>query len=156
MQHSGIRQIGRTLLTLAGILLLIIFGTRAASQATSLAAVGGQAKKTALPTLNNPLQLATLKSDVLGWATPRAAAESDSAVSISQVGTASSQAPKPVSSVQASVDDIVATVRQKAQLASPNSFSYTLSDSHRLVNQSAEHAASDLRNTQLLDKSRQN
>jgi len=45
MQHYGLRQFGRTVLTIAGIILLVIFGTRAASQANSVTAVGGESKK---------------------------------------------------------------------------------------------------------------
>ena len=49
MQHSGLRQFSRTILTVVGILLLIIFGTRAASQASSLTAVGGRPKPSSFP-----------------------------------------------------------------------------------------------------------
>lgn len=44
-QHTGLRQVGRTILTITGIVLLIIFGARAASQASNLAAVGGKTKQ---------------------------------------------------------------------------------------------------------------
>lgn len=50
MQRSVFHGFGKTLLTIIGIVLLIIFGTRAASQASSLAAVGGSgAKKGSMP-----------------------------------------------------------------------------------------------------------
>jgi hypothetical protein len=45
MHHFRLRRFGRTLFTITGIALLIIFGARAASQAGSLAAVGGEVKK---------------------------------------------------------------------------------------------------------------
>lgn len=46
MQHKfGLREFGRTVLTVVGIVLLVIFGARAASQASSLTAVGGQPKQ---------------------------------------------------------------------------------------------------------------
>src|SRR4051794_38002245 len=45
MQHTGLGQLSKTILTITGLMLLIIFGTRAASQASSVAAVGGQTKK---------------------------------------------------------------------------------------------------------------
>ena len=50
-QKFGLREFGRTVLTVTGIVLLIVFGARAASQASSLAAVGGKTQqyKTSLP-----------------------------------------------------------------------------------------------------------
>jgi hypothetical protein len=60
MQHYGLRQFGRTILTITGILLLVIFGTRAASQATSLTAVGGQPKHFVYPVSLTAPQLVAL------------------------------------------------------------------------------------------------
>ena len=45
--HSnfGFRELSRVVLTVVGIILLLVFGARAASQASSVTAVGGQAKE---------------------------------------------------------------------------------------------------------------
>lgn len=41
-QNFGFRELTKTVLTITGLLLLVIFGTRAASQASSIAAVRGE------------------------------------------------------------------------------------------------------------------
>jgi len=55
--NFGIREFGRTILTVTGIILLLLFGVRAASQASSLEPVRG---KPALQPLNPYLSAATL------------------------------------------------------------------------------------------------
>lgn len=63
MQHFGLRQFSRAIFTIAGIVLLIIFGARAASQAGSLAAAGGQAKRATIPLLAMSYGPAALQAD---------------------------------------------------------------------------------------------
>ncbi|HET7320634.1 MAG TPA: hypothetical protein VFI84_03585 [Candidatus Saccharimonadales bacterium] len=60
MQNYSLRQFGRTILTITGILLLVIFGSRAASQATSLSAVGGQTKHSLFPIALTASQLVAI------------------------------------------------------------------------------------------------
>lgn len=60
MHNYSLRQFGRTILTITGILLLVIFGGRAASQATSLSAVGGQTKHTVYPIALTASQLVAI------------------------------------------------------------------------------------------------
>lgn len=60
MHNYSLRQFGRTILTIAGIILLVIFGSRAASQATSLSAVGGQTKHSQYPIALTASQLVAI------------------------------------------------------------------------------------------------
>lgn len=60
MHNYSLRQFGRTILTIAGILLLVIFGSRAASQATSLSAVGGQPNHSLYPIALTASQLVSI------------------------------------------------------------------------------------------------
>ena len=69
MQQSTFRGFGKTVLTILGIVLLLIFGTRAASQASSLAAVGSPAaekSKLLLTGLDNTLAISHISSSVTG------------------------------------------------------------------------------------------
>lgn len=154
MQHSGIRQVGRTLLTLAGILLLIIFGTRAASQATSLAAVGGQTKKAALPILYGPTQLTLLSSDSLKWVASRPVATSDTDTSESYAPTTQSKTSEQVPA--ANLNAIITPAQHRVQLAADDSFGALSTDTQPSGNQNAQQVTSEQINTKLLNKSRQN
>lgn len=63
MQNFGIRQISRTILTVVGIVLLIVFGIRAAGQASDYTAVHGRINQSSSPVSLSIHQLATIG----GW-----------------------------------------------------------------------------------------
>lgn len=64
----GPYNVGRTVLTIIGIVLLIIFGMRAASQASSLAAAGGQSKHNVIAGMPGPIPLVQSAATLSGVA----------------------------------------------------------------------------------------
>lgn len=96
MQHFGLRQFGRTMFTIAGIVLLIIFGARAASQASSLTAVGGEVKK-AIASANEGLDRLAKWADLSAPSATRLASMKVDAgnAQVPAAGTAASAASSP-------------------------------------------------------------
>lgn len=119
MQHSGLREISRIILTIAGIVLLLVFGSRAASQATSIAAVGGQAKKASLA-LFTPAQYAAMASADVSRVTHVVAVAPPATVPTeaqSNTGSATNETTTVSAAVEADVSFAVRAVNNVAQAA---------------------------------------